>query len=202
MTPIVFSNRQSHKPEQKGRDHCQSPPYAILPLLPYIPKRFVIWEPAKGEGNIVRALESFGYNVISTSLDEGQDFFEYEPRYYNTIVTNPPWSLSAKWTQRCFELGKPFALLLKSDKQQDIGFQKLNQRYGDFEQIHPDCRIDYKMPNKGWESAGAQFNTHWYTFGLGVGRPHVYLSPIKAAKAAFRAEIKRQQIAKNGQMKL
>lgn len=202
MTPTVFSNRQAHKPETKGRDHCQSPPYAILPLLPYIPKNTIIWEPARGEGNLVIALESHGYNVVSSSLDDGQDFFEYQPAKWDIIVTNPPWSISAKWTRRCFLLGRPFALLLKSDKQQDIGFQKLNQQYGDFEQIHPDSRIDYKMPNKGWEAAGSPFNTHWYTFGLNIGKPHVYLAPIKEAKASFKAQMKRGEIVRNGQREL
>lgn len=182
MNKKVFESRQSHKPEPKGRDNCQSPLYAILPLLPYLPKGLIIWEPAKGEGYMVRALESHGYNVVSSGIDE--DFFVYEPSYYSVIVTNPPWSLSAKWTKRCFELGKPFALLLKTDKIQDVGIQKLCQQYGDFEHIHPECRIDYKMPKKGW-ATGAPFNTHWYTFGFNIGKAHTYLSPIKKAKKAF-----------------
>jgi len=201
MPPKVFANRKAHKSEPKGRDNCQSPPYAILPLIQYLPKDAIIWEPALGEGYLAQALIDSGYNVVTSSLDAGQDFFYYEPERWDILVTNPPWSLSAKWTRRCFELGKPFALLLKSDKLQDIGFQELNVKYGHFEHVHPDARIDFHMPEKGWDSS-ANINVHWYTYGLGIGQPHTYLCPIKTAKSAWKKHIERLSEIESGQMEL
>lgn len=198
----VFANRKSHAPEPKGRDNCQSPPYAVLPLLPYLPKDAVIWEPALGDGYLAQALIDHGYNVVTSSLDDGQNFFHYEPERWDILVTNPPWSLSAKWTRRCFEFGKPWALLLPTDRQQNVGLQKLYKKYGTPEYLHPDARIDYKMSRKGWDSAGAQINSNWYTYGLNIGQHHTYLCPIWAAKAAWKKHIERLAEIEAGQMEL
>lgn len=168
--------RQSHKPGIP--DNCQTPPYAILPLLPFL--RGIIWEPAIGEGLLAQSLRAKGFKVITGD----NDFFEYEPVEYDIIVTNPPFSRSEKWMKRCFELSKPWALLLKSEIVANQGVQKLFVKYSDCEMVYPESRINFKMPHKGW-ATGAQFNTHWYTFGLNIGKPHTWLCPINKEKKEF-----------------
>lgn len=55
-----------------------------------------------------------GYDVIATHIEDGYDFFEYEPNRdsYDYIVSNPPYSLKTEVLERLFELGKPFAMLI------------------------------------------------------------------------------------------
>ncbi len=180
--------RKSRRPGQ--HDHCQSPPYAILPILPYLPKSWIIWEPARGEGLLSQSLGSHGYTIITSSIDDGEDFFVCQPDdEWQAIVTNPPWSLTCPWLERCYHLGRPFALLLKSEIITNQGVQKLMAQYGDLEHVFPETRINYKMPNKGW-SGQAQFNTHWYTYGLNIGNPFTYLSPILQEKTDFGKRLK------------
>lgn len=174
--------RKSHKPGL--RDHCQTPPYAILPVLPFLKLDWIIWEPAMGEGLLSMALRLKGFNVITSD----SDFFEYEPDSYDTIVTNPPFSRSKEWLKRCYQLDKPFALLLKTEVESNQGIQKLIVQYGELEMVYPESRINFKMPLKGW-ATGAQFNTHWYTFGLNIGKPNTYLCPINKEKKAFHDSI-------------
>lgn len=178
--------RQSYKPEPKGRDNCQTPPYAILPLLPYLKKEWIIWEPAQGEGLLTKSFENQEFGV--TTYD---NFFGYQPllHIYDIIITNPPFSQSAKWMQRCFELNKPWCLLLKSEIVANQSIQKIVSQYGELEMIYPESRINFKMPFKGW-ATGAQFNTHWYTFGLNIGKPHTWLCPINKEKRRFHNEQK------------
>jgi len=183
-----LKNRKQHKPEPLGRDNCQTPPYALSPLLPYLGKDKVIWEPARGEGYLVEAMRKHGLNVVFSSLECGQDFFAYQPNTWDILVTNPPFSRVIEWLERCYSLDKPFALLMKTEIMSNQGIQKLCARYGDFEHIFPETRINYKMPNKGWESPGATFNTHWYTWKLGVGRPFTYLAPILYEKKMFHKQ--------------
>jgi len=202
MNKKVFSNRKSYKPEVNGRDNCQSPPYAILPLLPYLPKDAIIWEPARGEGYLEQSLRLHGYNVVSSSLQAGQDFFQYEPPEWDIAITNPPWSRIEKWMKRLFLLNKPWGLLIPTDKQQNIGIQKLFQKYGDVEHLHPDARIDFKMPINGWKDSNAQINVNWFTFGLNIGKSHTYLCPIKKEKAAFKKELERMAEIEAGQLEL
>lgn len=173
--------RQSHKPGL--RDHCQTPPYAILPILPFLDTRWTIWEPASGDGLMANALRNEGFEVISTS----QDFFSYNIFGYDIIITNPPFSRSKEWIERCFNLCTPWCLLLKSEIVSNQGVQKLFQQYGNPEMVYPESRINFKMPLKGW-ATGAQFNTHWYTFGLGIGQPHTWLCPINKEKKKFHKE--------------
>jgi len=53
-----------------------------------------------------------GYKTIRSSIQEGQDFFTYEPEDYDIIVSNPPFNIKDKILKRLDELGKPFAILL------------------------------------------------------------------------------------------
>ena len=41
-------------------------------------------------------LKELGYKVARSSLQEGQDFFEFEPDEWDIIVSNPPFSLKDK----------------------------------------------------------------------------------------------------------
>ena len=68
--------------------------YAIKPLLKYIPDDKTIWCPFdKAESNFVKMFEAKGNKVIYGHIEEGKDFFEYEPENYDYIISNPPYSL-------------------------------------------------------------------------------------------------------------
>ena len=150
-----------------GMDACQTPAYAIDPLLPYLPREWIIWEPACGEGLLVEALYDSDFkqeHVIASDILAGQNFFEYEPDEWDYIVTNPPYSIQFQWLERCYQLGKPFALLLKVEILGTNTAQILMKQYG-FEIMLLDKRVDFKMPNKGWDSS-AQFPTFWLCWQL------------------------------------
>lgn len=59
-----------------------------------------IWEPAAGEGHMVRVFEKFGYRVFASDIvDRGcgaeiKSFFDYQrpPKARVALVTNPPFS--------------------------------------------------------------------------------------------------------------
>lgn len=160
------TNRTADEYVPQGFDACQTPAYALDPLLPYLRSDMTIWEPAKGEGLLVEALYDSGFPSVETSdILTGQNFFEYEPRRWDVLVTNPPYSLKYKWLERCYQLGKPFALLLPVETLGAKAAQELMQRYG-FEILLLNRRVSFKMPNKGWEGAGAQFATFWFCWNL------------------------------------
>lgn len=150
-------------------DACQSPLYAMDPVLPYLRPGQTIWEPAAGEGNLVKAMRDNGLTVIDSDILTGQNFFEYEPPAWNVLVTNPPYSIKFEWLERCYELGKPFALLLPVETLGTGTAIRLFERYG-LEMILLKQRIDFKMPNAEWSGGGAQFSTFWLTWKL-TGQP-------------------------------
>ncbi len=178
-------NRQSYSSGSQ-KDDCQSPPYAILPLLPFIDPDWIIWEPAAGEGYLVRAMQAHGLHVIDSDIKTNQDFYTWQPGYWDVSITNPPWSEPAKWMAHCYTLGKPWALLLKTEVASNVRIQELQRNFGRMEHIYCNARIDYKMPHKGWSAKGSFVNSHWYTWGFDIGRETTLLSDIREAKRIFK----------------
>lgn len=176
--PTPSSKNKSMKPKQnrKGQksksatfDRCQTPHYALDPLLPYLPKDSLIWEAACGEGQIVDKLTQEGFGVIGTDLLTGFNFFTWQPEKWDIQVTNPPYSIKYDWLRWSYQFNKPFALLLPLETLGAGQAQELFEEFG-IEIILPRKRINFKMPNKGYGKSGAQFPTCWFTWGLGIGR--------------------------------
>jgi len=94
----------------------------VLPVLP----SGTIWEPACGDGRLVRAIEQAGRQVYATDLhpqddDAPVDFLDCIPPVDMTcVVTNPPYNNSDAFIDRCLTLLDDraiagFALLLRHD---------------------------------------------------------------------------------------
>ena len=98
----------------KESDEVYTPSYAIKPLLKYISKDKIIWCPFDTEDSeYVEILNNNGNKVIFSHIDNGQNFFEYEPEEnYDLIISNPPFSIKDMIIQRLDELNKPYAILL------------------------------------------------------------------------------------------
>jgi hypothetical protein len=81
--------------ESKGFDRCNTPAYALDPLLPFIRHEWVVWEPAQGTGNIVSALAPHTVGVIGSDIitQPPRNFFEWQPAAFDVIFTIPPYSI-------------------------------------------------------------------------------------------------------------
>lgn len=153
-------------------DRCQTPGYALGPLLPFIKREWVIWECALGEG-ILGAEIAKTNRVVGSDILMMHDFLTTDcGQKYDAIITNPPFSIKYKWIERCYELGKPFALLLPLET---LGAAKAQTQFerGGIEIILFNRRVNFKMPNKGWDSS-AQFPVAWFTHGFDTGTPLTY----------------------------
>lgn len=146
-----------------GRDDYQTPPVALTPLLPHLNKNWVIWECAAGEGNLVRAMRKQGFKVISTDILSGKDFLTYEPKHYDCIITNPPFSLKQQFLERAYCLGKPFAFLLPLTTLESEKRQRFFKHCG-LQMILFDKRINFETPTG--EDNGSWFASAWFTNGL------------------------------------
>ena len=90
-----------------------TPYYCVDPIMKYISKDKKIWTPFDKEwSSFYQSFVRDGYEVVRSHIDDGQDFFTYEPDEYDVIVSNPPFSIKDKILQRLYELNKPFAILL------------------------------------------------------------------------------------------
>lgn len=173
--------KRSHKADYvpQGVDLCQTPPYALKILEPWINPKWNVWEPASGERYLANALARKVKTVVVSDLSMGvqYNFFNYRPAVFDqidAIITNPPYTIKFRWLARCYELGKPFALLLPSDTMFAARAMRLLNKFG-FELVVPDKRIKFKMPNRGWADSRPQFSTSWYTWGFNIGKPITFV---------------------------
>ena len=190
MKPKVNHAGTIYKAE--GMDACQTPPYALGPLLPYLKRvASTVWEPFCGEGFLASAIAHGGIDaVISSDIQTGCNFFIDEPSDpWDAIVTNPAYTIKYQAIEHSYALGKPFAHLVPVELLGASKAQAMFERYG-VEIILLDSRVDFKMPSKGWDSH-AQFPVMWVTWGMELRAPIVY-GHIKEAKAEFIREMKGQ----------
>lgn len=155
-------------PLSQGRPvDFQTPKEAIIPLLPYLKKEWLIWECACGKGNIVNYLESEGFMILGSDILGGTDFLTWKPEKFDCIITNPPYSIKQKFLERCYELGKPFALLLPLTTFETVKRQSLFKKYA-VEVIFLPNRINFETPSG--KGSGSWFATCWITWKLNL--PH------------------------------
>lgn len=156
-------------PKAKGRsNHFQTPDEEVTRLFPFIPQHWHIWESACGKGQIVRALEAGGYKVTGTDIMGGFDFMlplAPQPEGWDMLLTNPPYDIKDEWLQRCFDLGKPFALLLPVTALGEQERVRMWKKYG-IQVALPPRRINFGTPSgkkgKSW------FYAAWFCWRLNL----------------------------------
>lgn len=105
---------------RKAADLYPTPPEVTVALMRFLklPGETVVWEPARGQGDMVRALADCGMAVYGTDIRDGIDFLTTRQPgnapAAGWIITNPPFSLADEFIRHAAEIGKPFAMLLKA----------------------------------------------------------------------------------------
>ena len=118
--------QSSHHHADRGLDAYFSPPEAVASLLyieaQYLPK--YIWEPAAGDGAIVRPLQDAGFTVIASDIvDYGLDGCKVGVDYLTAkpfcevegIITNPPYKLAVQFAEKALKETSYLALLLRTN---------------------------------------------------------------------------------------
>lgn len=153
-------------PKKAGSsDIFGTPVEEIHRMLPFLPKDWRIWENASGDGRIVKTLKEQGYDVIGTDIMSGFDFLSplVPPPEFDCIFTNPPYSIKDNWLERCFDLGKPFALLMPITAMGEQKRVSMYKKYG-IQLALPPGRINFDTPSG--QGTGSWFYAAWICHGL------------------------------------
>ena len=140
-------------------DEFGTPKIAFDILKPYIPKNKTIWESACGKGSLAKIISDEGYKVISST-----DFFNDNPEY-DIIITNPPYSNKEGFLERCYSLGKPFALLMPLTALEGKRRGALYKKYG-IQLLIPNKRINFITPSG--KGSGSWFAVCWFCWKLNL----------------------------------
>lgn len=145
----------------KASDEVYTPAYAVKPLLKYLgtPEK-TIWCPFDTEqSEYVKIFKQHGYNVIASHIDDGKNFFYYEPEKYDIIISNPPFSIKDDILKRLYELNKPYAILLPIPSLQG---QKRFPYIGSCQALIFDKRINYyTTPDRNIIQKGISFGSFY-----------------------------------------
>lgn len=176
IAPMVNAKRRKDGGEP---DNFQTPPSALEPLWPYLRPHWRVWEPCCGKGNLVRAFEERGHDCIGTDIHdrpEPHDMLLWEPRLWDVLVTNPPYSIKTAVIRRCYDFRKPFALLMPLTALEGRDRQTLYRTYG-LEVIFLPRRINFLTPSG--TGGGSWFATAWFCYGLQIGRAMTFWTEPK-----------------------
>lgn len=95
-----------------GNDENYTPAYGVEPIIEYIPKDAIVWCPFdKRDSQFVKQIGKTN-SVVYSHIDDGDDFFTYQPPYWDVMISNPPFKNKRKFFERALSFGKPFALLM------------------------------------------------------------------------------------------
>jgi len=160
--------------QSNGRpDEFYTPKEAIQPLLPFLKKGWTIWECAWGKGSLAKHLKENKEKDLKV-IGLVEDFLnsEWENKNWDCIVTNPPYSLKEKFLRKCYELGKPFALLLPLTALEGKRRGELYRKYG-IQLIIPNKRINFITPSG--KGSGAWFQVAWFCWKLNLPKDLMFV---------------------------
>lgn len=113
-SPISEAYNYIHTSKGKN-DEIYTNSYAVEPLLEFLKpyKNKIIWCPfSTEESEFVKVFQENGFNVVFSHIKYGQDFYLYEPKEWDVLIDNPPFTGKRFIIERALSFKKPFALLL------------------------------------------------------------------------------------------
>jgi len=143
----------------KEQDEYYTPRLLTEVIVPYVPPGAVCWCPMDTkDSEFVHSL-SRDHEVIYSHIWMGQNFFEYEPKHWDVVVSNPPFTLKLEVMKRLYRFGKPFALLLPMTmlNYNEINHLFLNQQ---IQLLIVDKRVSFNG------SGAPPFNSSYFCSGL------------------------------------
>ena len=150
---------------QGNNDECYTPFAAVEPILRYIPKDAVVWCPFdKTSSEFVKQI-SKTHKVIFSHIDNGQDFYTYEPiEHWDCIVSNPPFTNKRKIFERAMGFNKPFALMMSNTWLNDSAPKQLFKDK-ELQLLMFDKRIKFVKPNGAVENK-ITFSSSYYCYNF------------------------------------
>ena len=148
-----------------SNDECMTPDYGVVPILKYIPQDAIIWCPFdKEDSEFVKQIREMGNKVIATHIDNGQDFYTYEPtEHWDCIISNPPFTNKRHIFERALSFNKPFALIMSNTWLNDSAPKQLFKNK-DLQLLMFDKRMKFK--NNGEIQHKITFSSSYYCWNF------------------------------------
>lgn len=147
-----------------NNDECYTPDYGVAPILEFIPKGKIVWCPFdKEESEFVKQISKTN-KVVFSHIDEGKDFFEYEPKKWDIMISNPPFTNKRKYFERALSFDKPFALVMANTWLNDSAPKQLFKDK-DLQLLMFDKRMKFISPD-GRDNNKITFSSSYYCYNF------------------------------------
>lgn len=145
-------------------DECYTPASAVTPILKYIPRGAVVWCPFDTlDSEFVQQISKQTCCIYS-HLSKGQDFYTYEPKEWDIMISNPPYT-NKRWIfERALSFNKPFALLMSNTWLNDAAPKQLFKDK-DLQLLMFDRRIKFNSPD-GRANDKITFSSSYYCWNV------------------------------------
>lgn len=147
-----------------NNDECYTPDYGVKPILEFIPKDAIVWCPFDTEESQFVKLISKQNLVVRSHINEGKDFFEYEPEEWDVIVSNPPFTKKRQYFERALSFGKPFALIMTNTWLNDSAPKQLFSEK-DLQLLMFDKRMRFTSPD-GRDNNKITFSSSYFCWNF------------------------------------
>lgn len=121
-----------------------------------------IWFPFYNDGTLLNKLNKYDFKKIHMK----KDFFTYEPKEYDYIVDNPPYSIKEQVFERCKKLNKPFSLLVPIETIERQYFKRIFDNDKKLQILIPLKR--YKFEGKANFKRCAPFKSVWICYKMNI----------------------------------
>jgi len=146
-------------------DECYTPEYGVIPIIKYIPKGVIVWCPFDTKDSKFVQLIRRTHTVVYSHINEGKDFFTYEPHEWDVIVSNPPFTNKRKFFERALSFNKPFALIMTNTWLNDSAPKQLFKER-DLQLLMFDKRMEFIQPNVTPLDKKITFSSSYYCWNF------------------------------------
>ena len=147
-----------------NNDEMYTPAYGVEPILEYIPERAIVWCPFDKEHSEFVKQVSKQNPVVHSHLNDGKDFFLYEPDEWDVIVSNPPFTKKRKFFERALSFNKPFALIMANTWLNDSAPKQLFKDR-ELQLLMFDKRMRFASPD-GRDNSKITFSSSYYCWNF------------------------------------
>lgn len=167
--------------QKNGNDRVFTPPPLARAIVEHFGPYGNLCDPCRGEGAFTNAMLRVPcvQSVAFYEIEEGMDFLvEFIPdRYFDWIVTNPPWSKLRAFLKRSMEVSDNIVFLCLTNalfyngRQDDIAAAGFG--------IREIARV--RQPKKPWPQTGFMLSANWLQRG--------YTGPTTMSKIEWTEEV-------------
>lgn len=156
----------------------------------------VIWLPFDNElSNLYKSLNHHHIKVTLSNLEMGLDFYLYEPKHWDMIITNPPFSNRSQMMNRLLSFDKPFIVLQPTQYfQNQFAVISLCKYSNEFQFLLPRTRMNFLRYDKKSDlikssKGGPAFYSFWLCYKVGLSNAFVHLADNGKEKVPESYEI-------------